>query len=143
VTAPGAIRGAPLPEAPLAFKDLRLLVVVGKNAEERTVNLTLGGGQVVAANARDGTTISSMPYGEISHAVYVRAKDPKWSVVLAAPPPDLDLPGFLFRSARHWLVLQSRTDYMIVRLNDNDWRQVVDAVASRTGVTVEQPAGSR
>jgi hypothetical protein len=43
------------------------------------------------------------------------------------------------RSARHWLTLQSRASYLIVRLNDDDWRQVTDAVSARTGVTVEVP----
>ena len=66
-----------------------------------------------------------------------------WSVVLAAPPPDVDLPGGLFRSARRWLTLQSRAAFMIVRLNDGDWRQVIDTIAARIGVRVEESAGNQ
>ena len=43
-------------------------------------------------------------------------------------------PGGLFRPARHWLTLQSRATFLILRLNDDDWRQVVETVTGRTGV---------
>jgi hypothetical protein len=117
--------------------------VTGKKGEERQVALNFGGGQVVAANLRDGAVVQALPYRDISYAVYTRAKEPKWSVVLAAPPADVDLPGGLFRSARRWLTLQSRSTFMIIRLNDNDWRQVVEMVSARLGIGVEQPAGNQ
>ena len=104
--------------------------------------LGFGNGQV-SAMGPTGVTIVELPYGEITYAVYARAKDPKWSVVLASPPPDVDLPGGLFRSARRWLTLQSRSNFIIVRLNDNDWRQVIDMLATRAGVNVDVPAGSQ
>ena len=127
----------------MSFKDLRLLVVTGKKGEERQIVLTFGDGQITAANPRDGVAVQVLPYRDISYAAYARAKDPKWSVVLAAPPADVDLPGGLFRSARHWLTLQSRTTFMIIRLNDSDWRQVVNTTTARSGVSVELPAGGQ
>jgi hypothetical protein len=127
----------------LAFGDVRVLRFNGKKAEERPGVLNFAGGQISVLAPRGGTVLASMPYRELTYAVYVHAKDPKWSVVLSAPPPDPDLPGGLFRSARHWLTLQSRSAFMIVRLNDDDWRRVVETVSARTGVQVERPASDR
>jgi hypothetical protein len=57
--------------------------------------------------------------------------------VLAAPPANVDLPGGLFTPARHWLALQSRASFLIVRLSDANWRQVLEAVTARTGLQVQ------
>lgn len=129
-------------DTPLAFRDVRLLTLNGKKAGETVAMLGFGNGHV-SGLAPSGATIVALAYGEITNAVYVRAKDPKWSVVLASPPPDVDLPGGLFRSARRWLTLQSRSNFLIVRLNDNDWRQVIDTLATRAGVKVDIPAGGQ
>jgi hypothetical protein len=134
---PATVSGA----APLAFGGVRALVVSGKKASEEnaTLQFTRDG---VALIGQNGTSLGTLLYRDVSYATYVRARDPKWSVVLASPPPDVDLPGgnmLGIRSARHWLTLQSRASYLIVRLNDDDWRQVTDAVSARTGVTVEVP----
>jgi hypothetical protein len=50
----------------------------------------------------------------------------------------VDLPGGLFTGDRHWLALQSRSAYLIVRLNDQDYRQVMALVTERTGRPVER-----
>ena len=118
---------------------MRALVVSGKKASEEnaTLQFTSDG---VALIGQNGASFGTLLYRDVTYATYVRARDPKWSVVLASPPPDVDLPGgnmLGIRSARHWLTLQSRASYLIVRLNDDDWREVTEAVSARTGVTVE------
>jgi serine/threonine protein kinase len=139
-----ASRGRLLPTADihLAFPGVRALVVDGKKADDRPAVLAFGAGQVSLAAEKGGAPLAAMPYGEITYAVHVHARDPKWSVVLAAPPGDVDLPGGLFRSARHWLTLQSRSSFMIVRLGDSDWPKVMETVTARTGIKVEQPAAT-
>jgi serine/threonine-protein kinase len=139
-----AARGAgPAADPHLVFADVRTLVFSGKKAEEQTAVLNLFNGQIAVISARNGATLAAIPYGDLTYAVYAHAKDPKWSVVLASPPADPDLPGGLFRSARDWLTLQSRSTFMILRLSENNWRRVVQAVSDRTGVQVEVPAGTR
>jgi hypothetical protein len=32
---------------------------------------------------------------------------------------------------------------MIIRMNDNDWKQVIATIAARTGVPVEQLSGNQ
>jgi hypothetical protein len=122
--------------APETFRDVRLLVVSGRKADERAVSLRFGDDVIAAVAERDGSTVLAIPEAELSYAAYTRGKDPTWSVILAGPPPNTDFPGGLFRSARHWLTLQSRSTFLILRLNDNDWRRVLEAVTARTGVQV-------
>lgn len=123
----------------LDFKDVRLLVVVGTRAEEQPGVLNFGGGRVAVVGGASGATLVSIPYAELSYAFYTRAKDPKWSPVLAAPPGNVNLPGGLFSPARHWLTLQSRSSFLIARLSDGSWRQVLETITARTGLEVEHP----
>jgi serine/threonine-protein kinase len=139
----GASRGrgrGPVVDTPLDFKDVRLLVVVGSRAEEQPGVLNFGDGRVAVIGGQSGATLVSIPYSEVSYAYYTRAKDPKWSPVLAAPPGNVNLPGGLFSPARHWLTLQSRASFLIARLNDSSWRQILQTVTARTGLEVEHPA---
>ena len=48
------------------------------------------------------------------------------------------MPGGLFRGDRHWLALQSRDTYMIVRMNDGDWRAIIATVTDVLGLKVEE-----
>jgi len=139
-SAPG---GTPVAAAPEVFQDVRLLVVSGKNADERPVTVRFGDGAIAAISARDNSTVSSIAEKDVSYAAYARAKDPRWSPVLASPPADTDFPGGLFRSSRHWLTLQSRSAFLIFRLNDADWRRVIDAVNRHTTVTVDTSPASK
>ncbi len=134
-------RGAE-PEAAIDFKDSRLLVVVGNRAEEQPGVLNFAEGRVAVVSEKNGATLVSIPYTDVTYAVYTRAKDPKWSPVLAAPPATVDLPGGLFSPARHWLALQSRASFLIVRLSDGNWRQVLEAVKARTGLEVQLSGSS-
>jgi hypothetical protein len=98
-------------------------------------------GQISLAPRRGGAAILSIPYARLAHATYVKAKDPKWypDPALSMPPDGVDIPGFM-RGARHWLVLQTRTNYVILRLDDSDFSQILDTVESRTGIKVDRPA---
>jgi len=126
-------------DPPLDFKDVRLLVVVGTKAEEQPGILNFGGGRVAVVGGESGATLVSIAYNEVSYAYYTKAKDPKWSPVLAAPPGNVNLPGGLFSPARHWLTLQSRSSFLIARLSDTSWRQILQTVTARTGLEVEHP----
>jgi hypothetical protein len=107
-----------------------------RKGEEQMVTLNLGGSDLYVTGERNGGVIAQMPYRDISYAVYARAKKPLYSVALASPPGDPEFPGNIFSGDRHWLAIQSRTTYVILRLNDGDWTRVIEAVRSRTGVAI-------
>jgi hypothetical protein len=134
----------PLGVDPLAsFPGIRAIVVAGKKGEERTAELRFAAGEITVVDARAVTPIVVLRYRDLVRAIYTRARAPRWDPSFAAPPPDLDLPGGgIFRLARHWLVLQSNTTFAILRLNDDDWRGIVEKVTERTGLRVDQSAGT-
>ena len=65
-------------------------------------------------------------------------KSPKWDATLTAPPADVNMPGGLFSSSRHWLTLQAKNTYIILRLNDEDYKKVLDTVTTRMGLSDRQ-----
>ncbi|MEI6245937.1 MAG: hypothetical protein WCQ64_12945, partial [Acidobacteriota bacterium] len=66
---------------------------------------------------------------------YAHTKDPLWDTTLPGLPEDADIPGFM-RGARHWLMLQSKSGYILVFLNDRNFQNILDALETRTGLHV-------
>jgi serine/threonine-protein kinase len=136
-TTAAGVRGRGAAAATASSFDLRMLAFAGRKAAEEPATLQLAADRLSVVGV-NGAALVAMPYREVTYAVYVHAKDPKWSVVLAAPPPDPDLPGGLFRSSRHWLTLQSRSSFVILRLDDDNWQRVLEALGRRS-VKVDRP----
>jgi serine/threonine-protein kinase len=151
VTPPPGARGAtptppargvaPTTDTELAtFGDVKYLKVHGKDADDDDAILQFVGGQVLVTSKKGGPADAMVPYRRVAHATYVHAKMPKWDPGLPAPADGFDVPGIgLFRPARHWLVLQTRTDFTILRLDDSNWKQIIDTFEARTGLKVDQP----
>ena len=68
----------------------------------------------------------------------MHARDPKWSDAYFGPPKDLDVGGML-RSSKHFLVLQTKDSYMILRLDDSNVLRVLQTIESHTGLTIDRP----
>jgi hypothetical protein len=109
--------------------------VTGRRSADQEGLLTFAAGQMTHVGRSSGTALASMPYEALLRATYVHARDPKWDASLAGPPQDLDVGG-IFRTAKHWLVLQGRDSYLIVRLEDNNWRPILNTVVDRTKVQI-------
>jgi hypothetical protein len=113
-------------------------VVTGRRVDEREALLQFGDGRVRVTGPRGEPRYGDMSYADITSASYTRAKNPRWYPTLAGPPANVDMPGGLFRSDRHWLTLQSRAGYLIVRLTDGEFRRVIETANARLRVRVEQ-----
>ncbi len=124
-------------DAPAVFKAVRAFVVNGKNVDEPEAALHFGGGRVRLTDPLGQTTLATLPYADITSASYSRGKNPRWYPTLAGPSANVDMPGGLFRPDRHWLVLQSRAGYLIVRLTDEGFRPVIAMADARLQVKVE------
>ena len=122
-------------ETPIEYKGVRLRVVTGRRSAEQEGLLTFASGQFTVLGRTNSAALASMPYESLLRATYVRGRDPKWDPSLAAPPQDLDVGG-VFRTAKHWLVLQGRDTYMILQLDDSVWRPVLNMVVDRTKVQI-------
>ena len=114
---------------------MRLLVLNGRRSNDQEGVLSFASGQFTVLGRTSGAALSSMPYSALLRATYTRGRDPKWDPSLSAPPQDLDVGG-VFRTAKHWLVLQGRDSFMIVRLEDANWRPILNTVVDRTKVQI-------
>jgi hypothetical protein len=137
---PAATAAATPAAAPASalFRGVRALVVTGRRAQERPAVLTFADGAVTLFDDSGRTPLVALPYREVTSAAYTHDRDPRWYPTLAGPPVDVDMPGGLFRGDRHWLALQSRESWMIIRMNDGDWRPITEAVTALLGLDVQE-----
>jgi hypothetical protein len=118
------------------FRGVRALIVTGPRAQERPAVLAFADGAVTLFDESGKKPLVTLARGQVTAAAYTRDRDPRWYPTLAGPPIDVDMPGGLFRGDRHWLTLQSRDGWMIVRMNDGDWRSITSAVTTFLGLEV-------
>ncbi len=113
-------------------------VVEGKRTNDRDVTLNFQNGQVfVMPKNGSGQPIATVPYRRILRATYSNSRDPKWDESLPGPPAGLDV-GTFIRQARHWLVVQGAESYAVLRLEDNNYKQILDTFEYRTGQKVDR-----
>jgi hypothetical protein len=113
-----------------------MLTVQRRRGREQEVLLGLGNGQVTVTPGKGGTAIRAIPYSRIARASYVKAPEPAWDQAYGPPAPGFAVPRGLLhlRTDRHWLVLQMPGDYLILRLEDDNWERVCTAIEGRTGI---------
>jgi len=147
-TAPTAARGAtppgaatpPIDDSLVGFGNVKVQIVTGRNSKDEDVLLNFGGGQIAVLPRSGGAALTSLGYRDVARATYVKARNPKWNASLPGPPENLDVGSFL-RTSRHWLVLQTAGTFIILRLEDDNFARVIEAIEARTGLKVDRPTG--
>lgn len=111
--------------------------MIGKKASDQDVLLSLTGGQISLTAKGGGSAMVTIPYKSVVRGTYTKARDPRWDASLPSPTEKLDLPG-LIRTARHWLTLQTRTAYVILRLEDENFERIIQAVETHSVIKVDR-----
>ena len=114
-------------------------VVNGKRTNDRDVVLNFVNGQVHVMPKSGGQQIAAVPYKRILRATYSLGRDPKWDESLPGPPAGIDVGSFM-RQTRHWLVVQGADSYAMLRLEDNNFKQILETFELRTGLKVDRRA---
>lgn len=122
---------------PVEVANAKVMVVTDRKAVDRDVTLVFGSRNLTAR--REGADQAAMPYEAMTAATYVYGRTPRWDRSLPGPPDDLDVGG-VFRSSRHWLILQGAEAYVLLRLEDINIIRVIREVEARTGLTVARPS---
>ncbi len=138
-TASGTTTTTSLPES---FGDIKTLVADGTKSRELDALLILEPERIVVRNRDNGSILQAAPYQSIAAATYARSKQPRWQEdgSVAPIPNSFSGSGFFLKSSRHWLTLQSKTEFVILRLEDKNFRMILASVEARTGLKVQQPA---
>ena len=128
-------------DSPEAFGDAKFYSTIGKR-EVRDAVLHFGNGQFIITIKGNNVQLANLAYKRITHATYVRSRDPVWDPSLASPPKDFDasagIGGLLSRSAKHWLVLQGPDHVEVLRLDDSNAKQIMDMIESRVGIKIDK-----
>ena len=122
------------------FPNVKFFAVVdGKRTNDRDVVLNFVNGQVHVMPKNGGQPISAVPYRKILRATYSLGRDPKWDESLPGPPAGIDVGSFM-RQTKHWLVVQGAESYAMLRLEDNNFKQILETFELRTGLKVDRRA---
>lgn len=123
----------------IVFSDAKFLTFEGRKGRDQDVILHFGSGQLSVIPKKGGAPLIAIPYKKVAHATYSHTKDPKWDASLTGLPDNPDIPGFM-RGSRHWLVLQWKTDYVVVFLSDSNVADVLQTFEARTGLKIDRPS---
>jgi hypothetical protein len=126
-------------DALITFPNVKVLAVNGRRASDRDVVLNFAAGSIAIMPREGGEALRSVPYRQIVRMTYVKANKPRWDDTLPAPPADLDVGGGILNRSRHWLIVQTKEAYVILRLEDGNAVRILDTLESRTGLKVERP----
>ena len=135
--APAAPALPPAANAPAEhFDDLRALVPDGDRGREVEALLALEPGTLVV-RGRNGAQLRTMAYQSVMAVTYIHARRPRGQSMAGtvAVPESFGNSSFL-SGARHWLTLQTGTEFLVMRLEDRNVIAIMRAVEARTGVKV-------
>jgi hypothetical protein len=93
--------------------------------------------EVILLPADSKAAPSTVPYQRIARATYVHGRDPKWDPGLSAPAEKIGMSGLLARP-RHWLVLQGVDSYVVLRLDGDDWSDLMKALEERARIVIDR-----
>jgi hypothetical protein len=128
-------------DSPEAFGDMKFYATTGKR-DVRDAVMHFGNGTLAITVKGNNLSLASLAYKRITRATYVRSRDPLWDPSLASPPRDFDassgVGALLSRAPKHWLVLQGPDHIEVLRLDDINFKQVMDAIESRVGIKIDR-----
>lgn len=131
--------------APVQFNDVKLVVPEGDKAKEHDIVLKVGEGRVWATSAKNPAVSKSMVYGAIKSVTYSQSKHPRWKegIGVAVVAGVFSAPLFFMKSTKHWVTLQSESDYFVLHIDKNDVRSILPAIESRTGLKIQRLEGDK
>jgi hypothetical protein len=79
-----------------------------------------------------GKTVKAFAYGDIKIAEYAYSRSAQWNTIAAGAPASSTAGG-----NRHWFMVQTHDDYVLLQLDKENYRSVVRAFELRTGKKIE------
>jgi serine/threonine-protein kinase len=134
---PGTV--ADVADTLIVFSDAKLVTFDGRKGRDQDVILHFGSGEISVIPKKGGAALIAIPYKKVAHATYSHTKDPKWDPSLTGLPENPDIPGFM-RGSRNWLVLQWKTDSVVLYLTDSNATEVLRTFEVRTGLKIDRPS---
>lgn len=153
----------PTPPTALTFESAKILVVKNGKSLQVPVRVRLDGAQVLIEEAASGQVILKFENDDVKAAEYSYGKHRRWRTLAAssammsgglaitlltlsetaaivatlgfvAMPVGLVL--YHTRSKAHWLTIRGTNDFAVLRLDKRNYRNLLPALETQTGITV-------
>jgi serine/threonine-protein kinase len=118
--------------------------LAGSGSVERDVTLLVGDGRItITEEGAPSASLHSIAYGDVLSVTYSRTVHPMWKSPKGSVSVQRSDGGKLGRFgifvARHWIVLQTNTEteFIVLRVEEDQARRVLTTIAERTGRTPE------
>jgi len=123
-----------------SFGDVKALVADGSRSREQDVLLSLEPESIVVRNRDNGVVLKTLAYRSLAAATYSLSRKPRWSdqADVAAVPAAYSGSGFFLKTSKHWLALQSKSDFVVLHLDDRNVRTVLASIDARAPVKVQK-----
>jgi hypothetical protein len=114
-----------------------MLALDGGRGREMDVTLSLEPAALTVRGRSGGDTLRMLNYRAITAATYVRSRRPSGQRIASAVevPDNIGGSGFM-GGARHWLTLQTATEFLVLRLEDRNVIRIMQSTEARTGLRV-------
>jgi hypothetical protein len=127
------------------FTNVKLMVNTGDKPDETAAVLRLEADRIVVLSKeskRGQTELKAFPNDTIKAAQYSYSKHARWKsgTATAIAVGVFAIPVFFMKSKSHWLTIKANDDFMVLRLDGNNYKIVLPAFEARTGVVVERLA---
>jgi hypothetical protein len=125
--------------APVSYSKVKLLVTQGTKTSEVDVRLGFDADSLTVWLESTNTSVKVFPYSSIVSAVYSQSKHPRWkegagAAVLVGV---FATPLFFMKSTKHWLTIQAKNDFAVLRLDKDNSKTILPSFEVRTGIKVE------
>lgn len=126
--------------APVVVRDVQALALIG-GRPNRIVDAIVAFSEksITASDSRSGLTVKTFPYGAVTHTTLSRSRKPRGAGGVEVAVPGGIPEGTIFaRGPRLWVTIETADDRLVLRLDPEKMRPLLDLVVSRTKVPIER-----
>ena len=115
------------------FREVRFLKAVGAKTKEVKAHLIVAGDSIRVLDPQSARTLREVPYSEIKAASYSFSKHRRWraGLAVAAMVHVFAAPLFFMKGKKHWLTFETEEDYLGLRLDKSNFKEILAAVDRR------------
>jgi serine/threonine-protein kinase len=126
--------------APVVVRDLHALAAVsGRGNRIVEAIVAFSEKSIAASDSRSGLAVKTFPYGAVIHTTLSRGRKPRGAGGVEVDVPGGIPDGNLFaRGPRLWLTIETADDRLVLRLDPEQMRPVLELVGSRTKIPIER-----
>ena len=126
--------------APMIIRDLHVVAVINGSAS-RIVEALVAFSEksITATDQRNGFTLKTFPYGAVTHTTLSRSHKPRRAGGAIFEVPGGIPEGNIFaRGPRLWVTIETADDRLVLRIDSQQLRPLLDVLASRTRAPIER-----